>query len=304
MRKLKIGYFADGPWSWRALELIANDSHFEIVFVVARTNSEDQTLKNLAKKYSIPYIKGYKINTPEFMNEIRNYDFNLLVSMSFDQIFKKDILALPEYGTINCHAGKLPFYRGRNILNWAIINDEKEFGVTVHYIDEGIDTGDIITQKVVPITDEDDYQTLLVKAYELCATSLYESLVKISKDEVKRTRQDSIHPVGFYCGIRKVGDEIINWNQTSRELFNFIRAITTPGPCAETYLNGCIVKIVKAKLVENAPVYKGTVGQILKKTPSGFLVKTSDSFIEVVSFQSEVTLKVGDRFQDSKKASV
>ena len=61
---------------------------------------------------------------------------------------------MPPLKTINCHAGKLPFYRGRNILNWVLINDEREFGITVHYVDEGIDTGDIILQRVFPITDK------------------------------------------------------------------------------------------------------------------------------------------------------
>ena len=80
--------------------------------------------------------------------------------MSFNQIFKREMIDLPKYGTINCHAGKLPFYRGRNILNWALINDEKEFGITVHYMDEGIDTGDIIVQRTYPIGEEDDYGIL------------------------------------------------------------------------------------------------------------------------------------------------
>ena len=77
--------------------------------------------------------------------------------MSFDQIFKEEIINIPPLKIINCHAGKLPFYRGRNILNWALINDEKEFGITVHYVDFGIDTGDSILQKNYEITDDDDY---------------------------------------------------------------------------------------------------------------------------------------------------
>ena len=68
---------------------------------------------------------------------------------------------MPKYGAINCHAGKLPDYRGRNILNWALINDEKEFGITVHFIDEGIDTGDIILQESFEIKDSDNYKSLL-----------------------------------------------------------------------------------------------------------------------------------------------
>ena len=82
-------------------------------------------------------------------------------------------MSLPKLKTINCHAGKLPFYRGRDILNWVLINDEKEFGITVHYMDEGIDTGDIILQRTFPITDEDSYKTLLERSYDECANILY-----------------------------------------------------------------------------------------------------------------------------------
>ena len=86
---------------------------------------------------------------------------------------------MPRLKTINCHAGKLPFYRGRNILNWALINDEKEFGVTVLYMDEGIDTGDIVLQKTFPITEMDDYSTLLNRAYQECASLLFQSIKRI-----------------------------------------------------------------------------------------------------------------------------
>ncbi|MDR1522244.1 MAG: hypothetical protein LBS28_05280 [Streptococcaceae bacterium] len=84
------------------------------------------------------------MNSKEVINLLKKYNADLFISMSFNQIFKSEIINLPRLKTINCHAGKLPFYRSRNILNWVLINDEKEFGITVHYVDEGIDTGDII----------------------------------------------------------------------------------------------------------------------------------------------------------------
>jgi methionyl-tRNA formyltransferase len=214
--------------------------------------------------------------------------------MSFNQIFKSEILGIPEYGVINCHAGRLPFYRGRNILNWALINDEKNFGITVHYIDEGIDTGDIINQKIYPITDDDDYDSLLKVAYVECASILFETILQIRNGIAIRMPQSIIHPVGFYCGRRGLGDEIINWNQSTREIFNFIRAICYPGPKATSYLNNSIITINKSKIIDMAPIYKGTCGQILAKTDKGFLVKTSDSFIEILEIDSEIRLKIGD----------
>jgi methionyl-tRNA formyltransferase len=96
------------------------------------------------KKYNIDYLKYENINSKNFIERIKTYFCDLFVSMSFNQIFKDEIINLTPLRIINCHAGKLPFYRGRNILNWVLINDEKEFGITVHYVDEGIDTGDFI----------------------------------------------------------------------------------------------------------------------------------------------------------------
>ncbi len=294
MDKIKIGYFADGPWSHRAFEKLIEDSSIEILFIVPRSDTKDNTLKNLSLEYNIDYLYPVNINSMEFIELVKSYKADLFVSMSFNQIFKSEILGIPEYGVINCHAGRLPFYRGRNILNWALINDEKNFGITVHYIDEGIDTGDTINQKIYPITDDDDYDSLLKVAYVECATILFETILQIKNGIALRLPQSTIHPVGFYCGRRGPGDEIINWNQSTREIFNFIRAICNPGPKATSYLNNSIISINKSKIIDMAPIYKGTCGQILAKTDKGFLVKTADSFIEILEIDSEIRLKVGD----------
>lgn len=294
-QKLKIGYFADGPWSHNAFELLVNDSSIEIAFIVPRSDSKDDTLKKYAEQHKIDYLKGYNINSDEFLTKVVPYKCDLFVSMSFNQIFRKQIINLPRLKTINCHAGKLPFYRGRNILNWALINDEKDFGITVHYIDEGIDTGDIILQRLYPISDEDNYATLLETAFKECAQILYDAIKIIQLDKVERIIQTDIHPIGFYCGRRGEGDEIINWNKNSRTIFNFIRAICKPGPMATTYLGDNVVRINKARLIENAPNYINTIGQVVGKTKQGFIIKTADSTIEVCEIESNNQIKIGDK---------
>ena len=127
------------------------------------------------------------------------YDCDLFVSMSFNQIFRSVLINFPALKTINCHAGKLRFYRGRNILNWVLINDEKEFEITIHYVDESIDTGDIILQRCYQITDEDDYSTLLQRAYEGCATNLYDAIKDVQDGKVNTIVQKNIDQLGFYC---------------------------------------------------------------------------------------------------------
>ncbi len=295
--KLNIGYFADGPWSHLAFEKLINDEDISISFICVRFNTKDKTLKEYCDKYNIKYLKYKNINSNDFINQITPFNCDLFVSMSFNQIFKTEIINLPRLKTINCHAGKLPFYRGRNILNWALINDEKEFGITVHYIDEGIDTGDVILQQTYPIADEDSYSTLLEVSYVECANILYDAVALFKEEKVNAVKQKENHPIGFYCSQRKIGDEILNWNQTSREIFNFIRSICEPGPMARAYLNGQEMKINKANYIDTAPVYKCILGAILKKDANTFLVKTNDSFIEVTEYKYDGKFRVGDRFE-------
>jgi methionyl-tRNA formyltransferase len=298
MQKIKIGYFADGPWSHNAFKLLIEDPSIEVAFIVPRTDTKDITLKNFAEQYGIDYLLGTKINSDEFYEHATEYGCDLFVSMSFNQIFRHKITNLPPLKTINCHAGKLPFYRGRNILNWVLINDEKEFGITVHYIDDGIDTGDIILQKTYPITDQDTYLTLLEVAYKECASLLYESIKLIQEGKVEPFKQVNIHPIGLYCGVRGEGDEIVDWDQSSREIFNFIRAVSHPGPRATTHHNGSLIKINGAVLIPEAPAYKSTVGQIVGKTDRGFIVKTKDTTIEVFEIETDIRLKIGDRLSN------
>lgn len=298
---MRIGYFADGPWGHETLELLLSDPSIEIAFIVPRNDTRDTFLKEKAKAFGVDYMSPVKVNSDEFYEQAKAYDCDLFVSMSYNQIFRNRIYSLPRYKTINCHAGKLPFYRGRNILNWALINDEKEFGITVHYVDDGIDTGDIIMQKTYPITDADDYGTLLQVAYKECPKLLYEAIKKIQSGEVSAIRQESIAKYGLYCGIRTEGDEIIDWDSSSRDIFNFVRAVCLPGPMALTWCGGEQVHINKVEYHAEFPKYKGTNGQILARLDDRLVVKTADSYIYVLEYESNRRLKVGDRLKTVTK---
>lgn len=296
---MRVGYFADGVWGQNGLRLLSELPGVEIPFVCLRFGAPDQELKQMAEQRGIDVLIHPNVNADDFFEQMKAYGIDLLVSMSFDQIFRSRILEYPRYQAINCHAGKLPFYRGRNILNWALINDEREFGITAHYIDTGIDTGDIIEQRMYPITDEDTYQTLLSTAYRECPEILASAVKQIMDGTAVRRPQREIHPVGMYCGQRTVGDERLNWDQTSRRVFNFVRAICAPGPGARSFIQRgerpFEVRIERVRMVPGAPVYIGIPGQILYKTEGGFAVKTQDSFVEVTEYQAEQNIRVGDR---------
>lgn len=277
---LKLGYFAHGPWAHLALERILADPALEVRFVATR-NIGDAVLESMAKAAGLPFLIPGKVNEPAEMARLAGFGAELFVSMSFDQIFRRPLLEMPPRGVINCHAGALPFYRGRNILNWALINGESRFGVTVIYMDEGIDTGPILQQDFVDISPDDCYGDLLEKAYQQCADTLHAALVKV-RDGVQPIPQSSIHPVGFYCGQRRYGDEWLDWRDSSADVHNFVRSISLPGPCARSRHGDRLYAIVRTEVVPDAVAYRGTPGEVVGRGATGIEVKTGDSVIRVL----------------------
>ena len=295
---MRLIYLGDGPWAHQALDRLLAESDVDVACIVPRFEAQDPELRRRAESNQIDFIPIQDINSTAALELLNGYEPDLLVSMSFDQIFKRAILAQFPSGVINCHAGALPFYRGRNVLNWALINGEDEFGVTAHFIDEGIDTGDIIVQRTAPISMHDTYASLLERAAELCGVVVHEAVRLIADQNVQRTAQSSIHPVGFYTGRRLPGDEWIDWNWTSQRIYNFVRAITDPGPCARTMVDGVELKVVKAALIPEAPTYLGTVGEVVGRDGGTLHVKAGDSTIGLTEIRGEppTRLRIGTRF--------
>jgi len=294
---MRIGFFGDGPWAIQSLRALLDLPDVAIVFVVGRWPSPDGALRNFAAGHNTPFFADQDVNSRDFLQTLSASQADLFLSVSYDQIFKRESLMVPEMGIINCHAGKLPFYRDRNVLNWALINDEKDFGITFHYVDEGIDTGDIILQQVFPISDHDDYQSLLNRAYEGCALVVRKTVNQMLTGDATRTKQSDIHPTGFYCSGRCEGDELINWNLPSREFFNFVRALSTPGPGARSSLRAGEVVVQRVQLIEEAPSYVGIPGAVLTAESDHLLVKTGDSFVRIVDWDSNERIRVGDRLR-------
>jgi len=293
---MKIGYFADGPWSHKALEKIVSDNHFQLVFIVPRYDTQDSVLREWSQHLKIPYLTCENVNSVDFIDTIRQCEADVFVSMSFNQILRKDILSVPPQGFINCHAGALPFYRGRNPLNWVLINDEEKYGITVHYVDEGIDTGDIIRQSLYPIVDEDSYASLLSVAVDNCAEVLYQALGDIYQKNVQLIKQDAIHPVGTYFTQRIKGDENISFEWGARRFFNFVRAITLPGPGARCKIGSQEYAIVTCLEVENAPVYLSTKGAVVGRTEKGIVIKVADSTVLITKMAKVNAEVVGEVF--------
>ena len=281
MSRLKLAYFGDGPWSHRGLIALAeNQRDFEIVFVTPRFDYQDTELCRLAQKLGLEVRIIENVNSTDTINELLTHEIDVVVSMSFNQIFRVPFLSAPRLGTVNCHAGALPRYRGRNVLNWALINGETSFGVTAHFVDTGIDTGDILHQEIVPIKDGDKYGDLLELAYEICPRVLITALKKLQNGSANPQPQEALG-TGFYCGRRKSGDEWIDWSWTAERIVNFVRAIAPPGPGALTALDSQLITVHDASFDSADPSYLCTVGEVVQRDATGVGVKASDRVVRL-----------------------
>lgn len=278
---MKIGFFGDGPWAERALLPLAQDPRYTIVFVAVRASRPDPNLTEMAKRRGIPLLCPVSVNSDESLAEIGGFGADLHVSMSYDQILRAPILKLPPRGTLNCHAGALPFYRGRNPLTWAIINGEQEFGVTVHWVDLGIDTGDIVRQVKTPIKASDTYATLLASAAKLCASTLVRAISDVYEGTDQRIVQSTIDPVGMYCCRRREGDEEIDWTSSTVSIERFVRALMPPGPGARTLWKDAPYAILAAEKIDRARPYAGSAGEVIGRDSDGILVKSGDTFVRL-----------------------
>jgi len=287
---MKIGIFADSTWGLNFIKKVLNEKKFKISFVVGRIKRCDK-IYYFCKKNKINFYTFKNVNSKLSVKKIESFYCDILVSMSYDQIFKIKLINLTKHGIVNCHAGLLPSYRGRNILNWALINGEKFFGITAHKVDLGIDTGEIILQKKYPIKKNDNYKTLLKKCYTECPKILLKSLDILISRKKFVTANEGVFP--SYCKKRVKGDEIIDWNKDYKSINNFVKALINPGPLARLNKKNYEIKVVRIKKLKNNYSKKIENGTIVKICKNKLYIKCSNAIVIVdVLNNSKKCLKI------------
>lgn len=271
----------------KTLEYLINNN-VNVVGVVVSKNANDwyRGVDEVANKFNLELYEEGNINDQSFLNKIKPLNLDLIVCVNFDQILKKDIINLPTIGCINTHASLLPKYRGRAPLNWAMINGEKYSGVTVHFIDEGIDTGDIILQEKIKI-DEDDYiSDLLNKVKNTYPKIVLNAIQSLENNNINLIKPDL--PKGFYVNKRTKDDGKIDFSKPSKDIINFIKAISKPYPGAFLYHNDSKIIIWRARLDYNiSPQYECLdIGTVVFNN-SNLLIKLKDAMLIVTDYEFE-----------------
>lgn len=227
-------------------------------------------VKQIAINHNIAIFQPSKIRLD--YEPLKKLDIDLIVTCAFGQILPREILELPKYGAINVHASILPKYRGSAPIQWALLNGDKTTGVTIMYMDEGMDTGDIIISKEIPINDADNVGTLHDKLSILGKDTLENVLESIFNKTNTRIKQGDNYTLAPKLTRE---DEHINFNNNGRDIINKIRAFN-PWPLANIIIDNKEIKVIEAELVKK-DVNK--VGEIVDITKDKLGISCNDGII-------------------------
>jgi len=267
------------------------DAGYEVVAVVTQPDRPKgrkkvmtpPPVKEAALQLNIPVLQPEKLRSPEAVAELATYKPDLIVTAAYGQILPKAVLDMPKYHCINVHGSLLPKYRGGAPIQRSIINGETETGVTIMYMAEGLDTGDMLSKVVLPITDEDTAGTIFEKLSTLGATLLLETVPKLISGEIKAVSQN--HDEATYAPNLTREDEKINWKKSARDIFNQIRGLY-PMAGSFTYLNGEVFKIWQSSILdEKAIAQNSTAGTILSASNEGIVVQTGNGQLLLKTIQ-------------------
>lgn len=216
-------------------------------------------IKELAIKNNIPEFQPEKIRID--YEEIKKYQPDLIVTCAYGQIIPKSVLEIPSLGCINVHASLLPKYRGGAPIHHAIINGEEKTGITIMYMDEGMDTGDIISMEEVPILENDNVETMHEKLSKLGAKMLEEILPSIVNKTNQRIKQNNAEAT--YAPTIKREDEHLDFRDSAKDIFNKVRGLNS-WPLANTLINDEEIKVLEGYIGENTTAPAGTIIDIKK----------------------------------------
>ena len=228
--------------------------------------------------HEIPVYQPQKIrNNQEFLDTLKEIQPDIIIVAAFGQIIPKEVLELPKYGCINIHASLLPKYRGAAPIQQAVIDGEKESGVTIMQMGVGLDTGDMISQAVVPLAEDETGGSLFDKLAEEGAALLIRTLPSIVDGTAVYTKQPEESPTPYAAMIsKKMG--LMDFSKSAVELERLVRGLN-PWPSAYTFLNGKTLKVWKCA-VERAECGKEAPGTIIGVDKSGIHVACgSDALI-------------------------
>ena len=286
---MKIVFMGTPDFAVGALEALVEAGH-EVVAVVTQPDKpkgrgkemQQTPVKACAVKHNIEVFQPIKIKTPEAVEVLKGYEADLFVVAAFGQILSKEILDMPKYGCVNIHASLLPKYRGAAPIQWAILDGEKETGVTIMQMNEGLDTGDMLTKVVVPIEDTDTGESLFDKLAEAGAKLLIETIPQIEAGTLEPEPQDD--SLSTYAKMIKKEMGLIDWKREALVLERLVRGMNS-WPSAYPHFQGKTLKVWEAE-VETCEA-QAVPGSVVEVTKNSIKVQTGKDLLVLKQIQLE-----------------
>ncbi|MCD6165715.1 methionyl-tRNA formyltransferase [bacterium] len=238
-------------------------------------------VKRWALEFGLPVLQPKKLTDPTFLRQLKDFEADLFVVVAF-RILPAEVIRIPPKGVINLHASLLPKYRGAAPIQWAIIRGEKYTGVTTFFIEEKVDTGDIILQEKVAIGEEETAGELHDRLAAIGAKLVLETCELIEKGEVVRKKQ-----IGEISTAPKIDRKLacIDWNRSSQEIVNLIRGLS-PFPGAYTFWRDQMLKIYRARVFTGKGCGQKAPGTIVRANPKdGFVIRAGQGCVRVLEVQ-------------------
>ena len=282
MDKLKVVFMGTPLFSVNVLNALANN--YDVVLVVTSPDAyvgrkkilTPCPVKRRAIELGIPVISPVKVSVD--YEDIVNVKPDVIITCAYGQIVSKEILDIPKYGCINIHASLLPKYRGGAPIHYSLINGEEETGVTLMYMDEGMDTGDMLVSERIKIEEDDNIETLSNKLSVLGSKMIIKYLEDIIKGNIKRIKQDSSK--ASFARIIKRSDEHLDFNVSNRDVYNKFRALS-PNPLPNFIMDDVEFKIAECQLCDE----EGNASEIISEGKDYFVIGCASGSIKVTKIK-------------------
>tara|TARA_B100000767_G_scaffold91805_1_gene88257 strand:- start:199 stop:1080 length:882 start_codon:yes stop_codon:yes gene_type:complete len=291
---MKILFIGSVKFSASCLELLVENNE-NIVGVCtlksSKNNSDFVDLKLISERASIPCLYSKDINSKDSIEWIESLKPDIIFCFGWSRLIKKDLLQIPSLGVIGFHPADLPKNRGRHPLIWAIALGLSETASTFFFMDEGADSGNIISQAPVAITNDDTANSLYSKITKIALNQILDFLPLLKSGDYPSASQD--HNLSNSWRKRGKADGQIDWRMPAHGIYNLVRSLTNPYVGAHFCLNGEDIKVWKCSIAKDVPSNLEP-GKLIYFGLKGPVIMTGDNAIELEIFEPKIKLLVGD----------
>lgn len=286
---MKVIFMGTPEFSVGTLEALIEAGH-EVALAVTQPDKpkgrggkmQYTPVKEAALKHGIPVFQPKKVREPECVEELKQYNADIIVVIAFGQILPKEILEMTPFGCVNVHASLLPKYRGAAPIQWAVIDGEEVSGVTTMQMDEGLDTGDMLLKTEIRLDEKETggslHDKLAAAGAELCVRTL-----KGLEEKTVVPKPQGESPTAYARMLdKKLGN--IDWSRDAESIERLVRGLN-PWPSAYTNWDGKVMKIWEARAEKRAAETGGVPGTVISVEKDGFCVETGDGVLKVLALQ-------------------